>query len=58
MAFITIVLAITVSILMYIAISDKKYKQLESEVLKKLGFPSWNVVSNFDEQVTVKSRQT
>jgi hypothetical protein len=31
---------------------------LETEVLKKLGFPNWNVVSYYDEYVTVKSRQS
>lgn len=39
-------------------ISEKKYKKLESEVLQKLGFSSWNIISYYDEHVTVKSRQT
>ena len=33
------------------------YKKLESEVLQELGFLNWNVISYFDEYVTVKSRQ-
>lgn len=37
---------------------ENKYKQLETEVLKELGFSSWNIISYFDEYVTVKSRQT
>lgn len=37
--------------------NKKKYKELETEVLKKLGFSSWNIISYFDEDVTVKSRQ-
>ena len=36
--------------------NKKKYKELETEVLKKLGFSSWNIISYF-EDVTVKSRQ-
>lgn len=31
---------------------------MEAEVLRKLGFSSWNIISYFDEYVTVKSRQT
>lgn len=34
------------------------YNNLKAEVLKELGFSQWNVVSYFDEHVTVKSRQT
>ncbi len=37
--------------------SKRKYKQLEAKVLEKLGFSNWDVVSYFDEHVTVKSRQ-
>lgn len=39
------------------SVNDEKYRELESEVLKKLGFRNWNVVSYFDKCVTVKSRQ-
>ena len=39
-------------------ITEQKYKQLETEVLKELGFSNWNIISYFDEYVTVKSRQT
>lgn len=35
----------------------QQYKKLEAEILEKLGFSSWNIVSYFDESVTVKSRQ-
>ena len=52
------ILLVSIAVLVFVLVSEKKYKQLESEVLKKLGFYSWNIVSNFDEQVTVKSRQT
>ena len=34
------------------------YNNLKAEVLKELGFSHWNIVSYFDEHVTVKSRQT
>lgn len=39
-------------------IIEKKYKKLESEVLQKLGFSNWNIISYIDEYITVKSRQT
>ena len=39
-------------------ILDKKYKDLESEVLRKLGFKNWNIVPYVDESVVVKSRQS
>ena len=50
---IIIILIVAVSIIL-----EQKYKQLETEVLKELGFPNWNIISYFDEYVTVKSRQT
>lgn len=39
-------------------INTKKYRELEAEVLKKLGYSNWNIVSYFDKKVIVKSRQT
>lgn len=36
---------------------EEQYQKLENDVLKKLGFPNWNIISYFDEYVTVKSRQ-
>lgn len=36
----------------------EKYKCLEKEILRKLGFINWNLVPYIDEYVTVKSRQT
>ena len=50
-------LIIIVAIIIVIAINKKKYRELEAEVLKKLNFSSWNIVSYFDENVIVKSRQ-
>ena len=52
-----IIIIIAVFVIMKIA-AEKKYKELEYEVLTKLKFSSWNVISRFDEQVIVKSRQT
>lgn len=52
------ILAIIVVIIVVKRINEKKYRELEFEVLKKLGLPSWNIVSYYDEHVTVKSRQT
>lgn len=40
------------------SIRNKKYQELEYEVLEELGFKGWNVVPHTDEYVTVKSRQT
>jgi len=40
-----------------IIIRAQKYKELESEVLRKLGFCNWNIIPYFDEYITVKSRQ-
>lgn len=52
-----IVLVVILIIITYSIIAEKKYKQLEDEVLKELGFVNWNIISYFDEHVTVKSRQ-
>ena len=53
------ILIIIIAIILIIKLLVKqKYKELESEVLAKLGFSSWNIVSYFDAYVTVKSRQT
>lgn len=53
-----LVLAIIVFIITVLIITEQKYKKLETEVLKELGFSNWNIISYFDEYVTVKSRQT
>ena len=53
-------LIIVVAIVVVIAVIksiNAKYKELESEVLKKLNISSWNVVPYYDERVIVKSRQ-
>ena len=38
-------------------IIEVKYKKLETEVLEILGFSSWEVISYFDAEIIVKSRQ-
>ena len=53
-----LVLVIIILIVAVSIILGQKYKQLEKKVLKELGFPNWNIISYFDEYVTVKSRQT
>ena len=58
MPFLIIVIAIIVIIAVTKSINEKKYRELEAEVLKKIGFLNWNIVSYIDENVTVKSRQT
>ena len=52
-----VILAVIIVIVTVKSINDKKYRELESEVLKKLGFRNWDVVSYYDKSVTVKSRQ-
>lgn len=37
---------------------EREYKELKTEALKTLGFTTWDVISYYDEYVTVKSRQT
>lgn len=39
-------------------VKESKYKQLEAEVLRELGFANWDIIPYYDEYVTVKSRQT
>ena len=53
-----VILVVIIVIITVKSINEKKYRELESEVLKKLGFLNWNVISYYDEYVTVKSRQT
>lgn len=53
-----LVLVVIIIIVAVSIITEQKYKQLETEVLKELEFPNWNIISYFDEHVTVKSRQT
>lgn len=52
-----IVFILIIWVIVYV-IRESEYRKLESDVLKELGFFSWNVVSYFDEHVRVKSRQT
>lgn len=55
---VVVVLIIAAAIAVGITIiKNAKYKELETEVLKKLNFSNWNIVPYFDELVTVKSRQ-
>ena len=51
------VIAVIILIIVVKLIMDKKYKELEAAVLKELGFSGWNLISNIDSSVTVKSRQ-
>ena len=51
-----VIIAIVVIFFVVSSIVENKYKQLEAEVFKKLGF-SWGLISYFDDHITVKSRQ-
>ena len=53
-----ILIAIIALIVIFKIIPAQKYKKLQAAVLQELGFQNWNVVSYYDEYVTVKSRQT
>lgn len=53
-----IIAIISVLIISYSIIANKKYRTLQAEVLTALGFASWDIVSYFDEYISVKSRQT
>lgn len=53
------IIAIIVLVVVVVkSIRKQQYEKLETEVLSTLGFNNWNLVSYFDEYVTVKSRQT
>lgn len=51
------VIAIVITIIVVQNVREKKYKELEYEVLSELGFPGWDIVPYIDASVTVKSRQ-
>ena len=53
-----VILAIVIVILTINYIIKEKYKELESKVLNELDISNWDIVSYYDENVTVKSRQT
>lgn len=62
--FIGISIGIAVFVLIMLLISfiaiglQRKYRELEAEVLKELGLQSWDDYPYYDASVTVKSRQT
>lgn len=51
------IIIITIIVILKL-VTAHAYKELESDVLDKLGFPNWNIISYYDARVTVKSRQT
>lgn len=51
------ILFVLIAYVVISAISESKYKKLEAEVLATLGFSGWDIVSQYDMKVTVKSRQ-
>ena len=53
-----LVIFIIIAIITFKIITSVQYKKLEKDVLSELGFSNWNIVSNIDEYVTVKSRQS
>lgn len=53
-----VVIVVIVAISMVVIKNEEMYRELENEVLSKLQFKSWNVVSYYDDTIIVKSRQT
>ena len=53
-----IILIALVIVIVAKVITEIQYKKLEAEVLKELGYSSWNIIPYYDEFVRVKSRQT
>ena len=51
------ILLVVLAIIILRGILENKYKKFENEVLAELGFSDWNMVSFYDVDVTVKSRQ-
>ena len=51
-------IAIIVILTTFLIILEQKFKKMETEVLRELGFKNWNVIPYIDENVIVKSRQT
>lgn len=51
------ILLVVLAIIILRGILENKYKKFENEVLAELGFSDWNMVSFYDVEVTVKSRQ-
>ncbi len=52
-----IVMGVVIIVWAIYYVIEEQYRELESEVLKKLGFQNWDVIPYSDEHVTVKSRQ-
>lgn len=54
---IPIIVPIFLIVMIFKKIRKAKYKKLENQVLNELGLINWEVVSYYDDYVTVKSRQ-
>lgn len=52
-----VILVVVVIVIAVNSKREKEYRELEAEVLRKLGFKDWEVVPYIDERVIVKSRQ-
>lgn len=53
-----LVVVIIVIIIIVKIIIEQKYKQLEADVLRELGFSNWDIIPYVDDYIIVKSRQT
>lgn len=57
MYLIIIIIVVALAIGVGKGIKDYQYNKLENEILKKFKFKNWNVISRYDANITVKSRQ-
>ncbi len=49
---------VVIIIVVFLIVRAVKYSKLKSDVLKKLGYSNWDVISYYDDSVVVKSRRT
>lgn len=49
---------VIIVIIVVMIIIEQKYKQLEADILRELGFSNWDIIPYFDDYIIVKSRQT
>lgn len=58
MEFIRVIVIIYIILVLFVVYMLSVYKKLNKEVLKELGYSSWNIIPYIDEKVRVKSRQS
>ena len=56
--FMITICCVVIIIVVFLIVRAVKYSKLKSDVLKKLGYSNWDVISYYDDSVVVKSRRT